>query len=99
MNINKIDFKSFLNFEDKFQEEKKVEPEVNFGQILGDAMNKVNDLQLESQHYKELLAVGELENLHDLTIASEKANVALQATMSIRTKIVEAYKEIMRIQI
>ena len=40
-----------------------------------------------------------MDNLHDITIAAEKANIALQLTLSIRNKIVEAYKEIMRIQI
>lgn len=101
MKINNIDIKKFLNFEETLinKEEDKVSQDLNFGNILNNTLSKVNNLQLESDNLKEQLAIGELDNLHDLTIASEKANVALQATMSIRTKIVEAYKEIMRIQI
>ncbi|NLK44177.1 MAG: flagellar hook-basal body complex protein FliE [Tissierellia bacterium] len=72
---------------------------VNFTEILKNALNNVNNMQIESEEYKKMLAFGEVDNLHDVTIASEKANIALQITMSIRNKVVEAYKEIMRIQI
>ena len=98
MELNKIN--DFLNFVD--YDEKKINPtnnKVNFGDILTNAMQDVNRMQIESDEHKELLAIGELDNLHDLTIAAEKANISLQVTMSIRSKIVEAYKEIMRIQI
>lgn len=98
MEINKIS--DFLNFKD--YEKKQINPgsdKVDFGHLLTNAMEEVNNMQIESDGYKELLAIGELDNLHDLTIAAEKANVSLQVAMSVRGKIVEAYKEIMRIQI
>jgi len=44
-------------------------------------------------------ALGETENAHDLTIALEKASTALQYTVAIRDKVMEAYKELMQIQI
>lgn len=98
MEINKIN--DFLNFTD--YDQKKVIPnktKIDFGDLLNSAMQEVNQSQIESDEYKELLAIGELDNLHDLTIAAEKANISLQVAMSIRTKITEAYKELMRIQI
>ncbi|NLW22276.1 MAG: flagellar hook-basal body complex protein FliE [Tissierellia bacterium] len=70
-----------------------------FSQFLKDALNKVNELQLIISDYGRLLATGELDNLHDIAIAQEKANISLQLTLGIRNKIVEAYREIMRIQI
>lgn len=70
-----------------------------FSSLLNNAMNKVNELQLESEQYKKLLATGEVDNLHDITIAAEKADIALQLTLSIRNKVTEAYREIMRMQI
>ena len=98
MEINKIN--DFLNFVDYDKKEINTnDSKVNFGDILSNAIQDVNQMQIESDEYKELLAIGELDNLHDLTIAAEKANVSLQITMSIRSKIVEAYKEVMRIQI
>ena len=44
-------------------------------------------------------ALGETENTHDLTIAMQKASTALQYTVTIRDKLLEAYKEIMQMQI
>lgn len=100
MDINKINsYINMIDFDISDKKETTQSKEVNFGDFLTEALNKVNDSQLESQYYKELLAVGELDNLHDLTIAAEKASTSLELVMSIRTKIIEAYKEIMRIQI
>ena len=98
MEINKIN--DFLNFVDIDKKKiNTVDDKLNFTDILSNAIQDVNQMQIESDDYKELLAIGELDNLHDLTIAAEKANVSLQIMMSVRSKIVEAYKEIMRIQI
>lgn len=44
-------------------------------------------------------ALGETENTHDLTIALEKASTALQYTVAIRDKLMDAYRELMQIQI
>ena len=44
-------------------------------------------------------ALGETENAHDLTIAMQKASSALQYTVAVRDKLLEAYREIMQIQI
>lgn len=72
---------------------------VDFSSFLNNALDKVNELQLQSNEYKKLLATGTIDNLHDITIAAEKANIALQLTLSIRNKVVEAYQEIMRMQV
>lgn len=44
-------------------------------------------------------ALGETENTHDLTIALQKASTALQYTVAVRDKVLEAYKELMNMQI
>lgn len=44
-------------------------------------------------------ALGETENTHDLTIAMQKASTALQYTVAIRDKFLEAYRELMQMQI
>ena len=46
-----------------------------------------------------LFALGESDSTHDLTIALEKASTALQYTVAIRDRVLEAYKELMQIQI
>ena len=63
------------------------------------SLNKVNDLQLESAELTNDFATGKTDNIHQVLIAGEKADIALQLTMQIRTKILDAYSEIMRMQI
>ena len=79
--------------------QKKHEGEKRFSEIFNSALDNVNKLQLEKNEYRDLLITGEIDNLHDVTIAQEKASVAMQLTLSIRNKVVEAYREIMRMQI
>ncbi len=73
-----------------------------FGSILDAAVsniNTTNDL-LSSKENEELKwMMGISENTHDLTIAVGKAQTALNYTIALRDKLLEAYKEIMQIQI
>lgn len=71
---------------------------VSFESVLGDALKQVNDLQIQSEALSSKLASGQLEYLHQSTVMSEKATLALQMTIQVRNKIVEAYQEIMRTQ-
>ncbi|MDF2986901.1 MAG: flagellar hook-basal body complex protein FliE [Eubacterium sp.] len=74
-------------------------PEVSFGEYLNSALMKVTDLENEAGKLKEDFALGKTDNIPDVLIAGEKANIALQFTMQIRNKILDAYSEIMRMQI
>ena len=73
-----------------------------FGSILDAAVsniNTTNDL-LSTQENEELKwMMGISENTHDLTIAVGKAQTALNYTIALRDKLLDAYKEIMQIQI
>lgn len=73
--------------------------QVSFGEYLNSALTKVSDLENQSDQLKEDLAVGKTDNIPEVLIAGEKANIALQFTMSIRNKVLDAYSEIMRMQI
>ncbi|NLM06408.1 MAG: flagellar hook-basal body complex protein FliE [Tissierellia bacterium] len=73
--------------------------QTTFGDVLKDAVTRVNDDQIKSNKMKQDLLLGRIDNPHDVLIQSEKASLSLQALMAVRSKIVEAYKEIMRIQI
>jgi len=70
----------------------------SFFSYLKDALHEVDDLQKEAAFSAQKLALGDEEYLHNTVIAYEKANLALQLTIEVRNKIVEAYQEIMRIQ-
>ncbi len=70
-----------------------------FSDCLKQALNNTNDLLIESDRLADDFAAGRTDNIHQVTLAAEKADIALQFTMQIRSKILDAYSEIMRMQI
>ena len=72
---------------------------VSFEQVLGKALGEVNDIQQQSAELPAKMVNGELEYVHQATAMSEKATMALQLTIQVRNKVVEAYQEIMRTQL
>lgn len=70
-----------------------------FAGALKDAFYKVNDLQLQSDELTKALAVRpETVDVHDVTIAAEKARIALLFTKSIVDKVTQAYKELINVR-
>ncbi|HSW40582.1 MAG TPA: flagellar hook-basal body complex protein FliE [Acidobacteriota bacterium] len=74
-------------------------PAGGFGEILKDAISTVNELQKESSHEIQKLMTGESRDLHSTVIAMQKADLSFQMMMQVRNKIVQAYQEIMRMQV
>ncbi len=73
-----------------------------FSTFLDAAVSNINDTNAAlSNQENEIMkwAMGISENSHDLTIAIGKADAALAYTTALRDKLIEAYKEIMQIQI
>ncbi|WP_028117917.1 flagellar hook-basal body complex protein FliE [Ferrimonas senticii] len=68
----------------------------DFGELLSAAINNVNQLQGTSSELATRFELGDPKvSLGDTMIAKEKAGVAFEATVQVRNKLVEAYKEIM----
>lgn len=63
--------------------------------VVFDALKGVNSLENNADKLTQKLVSGKLENIHDLMIASEKAEVALNFIMAIRNHALRAYQEIM----
>jgi len=72
---------------------------VPFANYLKDALNDANRMIIESEKLADDYAAGKTDNMHQVLIAAEKADIALQFTMQVRNKILDAYNEIMRMQI
>lgn len=70
-----------------------------FGEFLQDSINKVNDIQVEANKAIQKLASGESTNIHETMLMVEQAEMAFKTMNQIRTKVLEAYKDIMRMQI
>jgi flagellar hook-basal body complex protein FliE len=71
----------------------------SFGETLGKAVNSVNQAQLGADSAITRLAAGEPVDLHQVMIAMEKADIATQLATEVRNKLIEAYQEIMRMQV
>ena len=70
-----------------------------FNEFLNNAINEVSALEKQADSIAEEFAIGKTDNIHQVMIASQKADIALQFTMQVRNKILDAYNVIMRIQI
>ncbi|HHY13607.1 MAG TPA: flagellar hook-basal body complex protein FliE [Thermoanaerobacterales bacterium] len=70
-----------------------------FKDLLFKELGKVNSLQKDMEYLNEKLVLGESHNVHEVIIAAEKAELALQLTIQIRNKVLDAYNEIMRMQL
>jgi flagellar hook-basal body complex protein FliE len=73
--------------------------EIRFTDYFKRAVEEVDRLQKISDASAVALATGEIENLHQVMIDAEKAEIALQFTLQVRNKMLDAYQEIMRMQI
>lgn len=71
----------------------------SFGDVLKSSLAEVNRLQKQADAAITELAKGDKVSLHETMIAMEQADVSFKLMMEVRNKIVEAYQEIMRIQV
>jgi flagellar hook-basal body complex protein FliE len=71
----------------------------SFGDVLKDSLAQVNSLQNQADAAIKDLATGGPTTLHDTMIALEKADLSFRLMMQVRNKIVEAYQEVVRMQV
>ena len=69
-----------------------------FGVSLAGSVDSLQALQSTSDGLAVKAVTGDLDDIHDYTIASSQAAVALELTAALRNKAVEAFSEIMRMQ-
>ncbi len=74
-------------------------PVQSFSEMLTDALKKTNELQLESDKLNMALAAGRIEDISQVVVAAQKAEIAIQLTLQLRNRAVSAYQEIMRMQV
>ena len=74
----------------------------SFSTILDSAMNTIKETDSLSQQAEQAavdFTLGNTDSTHELTIAQQKAYLSLQYTVAIKNAFLDAYKEIMQIQI
>lgn len=75
------------------------ETNASFGETLQRAITDVNSLQTQAGAAVEKMVAGEAVDLHEVMIAVEKAKTSFDLLMEIRNKTIDAYREIMKMQV
>jgi len=71
----------------------------SFAQTLKDVISEVNHMQFESKQMNEAFVRGDVEDLHQVTLTASKARIGFELLLEIRNKLLEGYKEIMRMPV
>ncbi|MFL6157592.1 MAG: flagellar hook-basal body complex protein FliE [Marmoricola sp.] len=71
----------------------------DFGSLVLDGIDRLEQVQDKSDQLAVKAATGDLNAIHDYTIAATEASVTTQLTVAVRNKAVEAFNEIMRMQV
>lgn len=70
-----------------------------FGEQLSDAIEQVNKMQQDADKLAGQVAAGDVENVHQAMVATQKAVLSLEFAVQVRNKAIEAYQELMKTQV
>ena len=70
-----------------------------FGSVLKDAIMDINKLQTDADKAIAKVQLEDAGSIHDAMVALEKAGISFQVMMQVRNKILDAYQEVMRMQV
>jgi flagellar hook-basal body complex protein FliE len=71
----------------------------DFGKLITDGLQQVNQSLNTTQRDLQKLALGETGNLHQIMIRMEETRISFQLMMQVRNRMLEAYQDIMKMQI
>ncbi|MGI6285503.1 flagellar hook-basal body complex protein FliE [Neomoorella humiferrea] len=73
-------------------------PAESFGALLKEKLNEISALQQQADVLTQEYLAGRVEDVHEVMLVLEQANLSLQLAVQVRNKVVEAYQEISRMQ-
>jgi len=82
--------------------EKAAQPQnaiTQLGQTFSQALDQLSAAQANSDQLIQKLAAGENVDLHNVMIAAEQADISFRVALALRDRLVEAYQEMMRMQV
>ena len=74
-------------------------PSQNFVRLLERAVASVNRTQLEADNATRQLVAGQADSLHEVVLAVTKAELSFRLFIEVRNRLIEAYQEVMRMQV
>ncbi len=72
-------------------------PKLSFEDILTESVKKVNSLQIHAEKKVRDLAIGDVDDISEVVLASSRADTALRLLMEVRNKFLDAYQALSRI--
>lgn len=72
---------------------------VGFSELVSKGLEQVNQQLLISQTDLQNLAVGNVQNLHQIMIRLEESKLSFQLMMQVRSRLLEAYQDVMKMQL
>lgn len=97
MKVNDIQFQQIGNLVPQNAETKN-QAIPDFAKMLTSSLDRVNEIQKEADRVGQDFLLGKTDSVHKVTIALEEAQLAYDLTLSIRDRILEGYRELMRMQ-
>lgn len=70
-----------------------------FADLVSQGLEQVNQQLLTSQTDLQNLAVGNVQNLHQIMIRLEESKLSFQLMMQVRSRLLEAYQDVMKMQL
>lgn len=70
-----------------------------FGDLVSQGLDQVNKQLMVNQVDLQQLAVGNVENLHQIMIRLEESRMSFQLMMQVRNRLLEGYQDIMKMQV
>lgn len=71
----------------------------DFSDLLRQALNEVNEVSQTAEVEARNLMTGDRADMHSAMLAVQKADLSFQMMMAVRSKLIDAYREVMRMQI
>ncbi len=102
MNISEIKFLESDFIKNELKSSLGGESDKSFDSVFKAAMNmldETNALTNKAEEMEVQFLLGDAINTHDLQVAQQKANTALQYTVAVRDKVIEAYNSIINMQV
>lgn len=78
---------------------RSAESGTSFQEILTSTVGEVQRLQSEADQSIRQLVAGEVTDVTEAMVAIQQADLSFQSMMAVRNKIVQAYEEVMRMQV
>lgn len=92
-------FQQLQEFQSKLQKKEPDAAGANFKDVLKEALQDVDQAQKASDQQIQKVISGEIQDVHTAMIAMQKADLSFQMMMQVRNKLIEAYHEVMRMQV